>query len=58
MGAGRLAFHQWMRRWDYLAEGLPGDGEIDALLRSIFLSMLREKVIDDEKLAEAVEIFH
>ena len=37
--AAREAFDEWMLRWDYLAEGLPSDGDVSELLGSVFRSM-------------------
>ena len=43
--AGHLAFHEWMFRWDYLADGLPGDPEVCGLISSIFESMSKVEQI-------------
>jgi hypothetical protein len=37
--AGRGAFDAWMRRWDYLADGLPGDDDVSELLAAVFETM-------------------
>lgn len=38
----REAFHDWMRRWDYLKDGVPAEDDIDRLLRAIIVAALRE----------------
>jgi hypothetical protein len=39
LSAGRKAFDWWMRRWDYLADGIPGDEDVSLLLASTFRGM-------------------
>ncbi len=39
MEAGYARFHKWMLRWDYLADGLPGDEDVAELIGSIFSAM-------------------
>lgn len=35
LAPARDVFRQWMRRWDYLADGMPDQPEVDELLRNI-----------------------
>jgi hypothetical protein len=44
LSQAREAFHAWMRKWDYLAEGPPADADVDELLRSILRCTARKKV--------------
>lgn len=34
--AARATFDAWLDRWGYLADGLPGEWEVDALLLALF----------------------
>jgi hypothetical protein len=43
LSAGMEAFHKWMRRWDYFADGFPGDKEASACVKSIFFDMECER---------------
>jgi hypothetical protein len=43
LSAGGQAFDQWMRRWDYLADGLPLGDEVSLLLASVFRGMYRKR---------------
>jgi hypothetical protein len=47
IAAARDAFNRWMNRWDYLADGLPADSDVDELLRSIIVGALGEQVDAD-----------
>ena len=40
----RVEFRRWMVKWDYLADGIPGDSDVDELLSSILVRALRDKV--------------
>ena len=40
---GRNAFNRWMSEWDYSADGLPGDDDVEALLASVYSAMGAKK---------------
>ena len=47
----RRAFDRWMRRWDFLKDGLPADDDVEQLLRNIILEAHRlgrdpDRVVD------------
>jgi hypothetical protein len=35
VATGRAVLHSWLRKWDYLAEGMPSDDDVDLVIRSI-----------------------
>jgi hypothetical protein len=39
MESGHAALARWLLRWDYLADGMPHESEVDALLASVYESM-------------------
>lgn len=43
--AARVSFHGWMTQWDYLADGLPAEADVDELLSFILASGLLKKPV-------------
>ncbi len=52
--AGKAALDQWLLRWDYLADGVPGDDDLSACVSRIFTAMFLSKPVLSRNLEKSL----